>query len=74
MAINTPKATNATNASGQVIAKPILQSSPTLRPANGDTAGAVSFFRFGGSLGLAFQDGKFEPRGVPFHARVFDGW
>jgi len=46
MAINTPKAPNATNASGQVIAKPILQSSPTLRLANGDTAGANNRYWF----------------------------
>ena len=73
MAMNTPSAPSATSTSGQVIARPILQSWPKLKLASGDAAGWRRGFDFGFLQRLGRQRGKFQPRGVPFHAGVFDG-
>ena len=72
-ATSTASATSATSTSGQVIARPNRHSSPKLTLASGDAAGAGAASGSGFLLRFAGQDGKFEPRGVPFHARVFDG-
>ena len=72
--MKTPSAPSATSSSGQVKASPILQSWPKLNSASdGAAAAAGEFFPAGGGFGFAGEGGNFQPGGIPFHARVFDG-